>query len=125
MKRLQRDNPESFFVVENDSSKVVGYCVASEKGEFAHLISIGVLSEYRRKGVGVALLKALLAWLSQRPRVKEVWLEAKAGNGAAVKFYERFGFEVVRRIENYYSDGSPALIMRLLMQEPKRESGSG
>jgi ribosomal protein S18 acetylase RimI-like enzyme len=48
MERLQRDNPGNFFVAENNSSKIVGYCVASEKGEFAHLISIGVLREYRR-----------------------------------------------------------------------------
>ena len=124
MERLQRDNPGNFFVAENNSSKIVGYCVASEKEEFAHLISIGVLREYRRKRVGVALLKTLLAWLSQR-RVEEVWLEVKAGNGAAMKFYEQFGFEIMKRIENYYSDGSPALRMRLLMKEYVRKPETG
>ena len=118
MERLQRDNPENFLVAENNSSKVVGYCVASEKRPFAHLISIGVLREYRRKGVGVVLLETLLAWLNQR-RVQELWLEVKAGNGAAMKLYEHFGFEIVQRIENYYSDGSPAIRMRLLMKERK------
>jgi ribosomal-protein-alanine N-acetyltransferase len=116
MARLQRTHSESFFVAENNSSELVGYCVASEKERFAHLISIGVLREHRRKGVGAALLKTLLAWLNDRP-VDELWLEVNTGNKAAITFYERFGFARVMTIENYYADGSPAARMMLSMRE--------
>jgi len=116
MERLQRMYSESFFVAENNSSKLVGYCVASEKEGFAHLISIGVFREHRRKGVAAALVKTLLAWLNERG-VDELWLEVNTGNKAAISLYERLGFARVMTIENYYADGSPAVRMKLLMRE--------
>lgn len=123
MARLQRTHSESFFVAENPSSELVGYCVASEKEGSAHLISIGVLREHRRKGVGAALLETLLVWLNER-RVEELWLEVNTGNNAAINFYERFGFARVMTIENYYADGSPAAKMMLPMRERAEELGA-
>lgn len=120
MERLQHDYSDSFFVVENASGKLVGYCVASDRGGVAHLISIGVLREHRRKGAGAALLKTLLEWSKVR-RVDELWLEVNAENGDAIKFYEQFGFGKIMVLENYYADGSPALRMRLRMKNDARE----
>jgi ribosomal-protein-alanine N-acetyltransferase len=90
---------------------IVGYCVASEDANSAHLVSIGVLLEYRRRGVGTALLQKLLASLN--PRVKELWLEVKQSNSEAVMLYKELGFKQVDFIENYYEDGSTALKMVL------------
>ena len=116
IERLQHEYAESFFVAETTKHKIVGYCVASEKAGMAHLISIGVLSEHRRKGAGVALLKTLIGWLKER-NAAELWLEVNAENSAAIRFYEQFGFGKVMVLENYYADGSPALRMRLTMQD--------
>ena len=115
IERLQREYSRGFLVVENNSGELVGYCVASENGAFAHLISIGVLDQYRRRGVGTILLRALLERLNEQ-LVDEIWLEVNVGNDGAIKFYERFGFLRVMIIENYYSDGSHALRMRLPMR---------
>jgi ribosomal-protein-alanine N-acetyltransferase len=112
MERLQRDHSEGFLVAESDSGMLVGYCVASENGSLAHLISIGVLDEYRGRGVGTILLKTLLARLNERA-INELWLEVNVGNEAAIRFYERFGFVRAMIIDSYYADRSNALRMRL------------
>jgi ribosomal-protein-alanine N-acetyltransferase len=111
LKKLLQEYGDSFLVAE-ESGKLVGYCSASMKGGSAHLISIGVLMEYRRRGVGGSLLKHLIRIL-RKGSVDELWLEVKSENKEAVGLYEKFGFERMNTVEDYYSDGSAALRMRL------------
>jgi ribosomal-protein-alanine N-acetyltransferase len=122
--KLLRDYPDSFLVAEATPETIVGYCVASHEGGSAHLISIGVLREYRRRGIGRELIQALLGNLSSA--VAELRLEVKQGNTEAIKLYQGLGFREVNCIENYYEDGSPALKMRLTLndklQEGRREA---
>ena len=122
MVRLLRDHPTGFFVAEISSGQVVGYCVCSRERKRAHLLSIGVLREYRRRKIATSLIQALLAQLGSR--IRELWLEVNTANGEAVKFYEGFGFRGVMIIENYYSDGSPALRMRLALGEAAKEGAA-
>ncbi len=82
----------------------------------AHLISIAVLTKSRRKGVATSLVRDLIEYL-QAHRVDELWLEVKQGNKEAIKLYEKFGFAKVMILENYYSDGSPALRMRTSLRK--------
>jgi ribosomal-protein-alanine N-acetyltransferase len=107
--KLLRDCPSSFLVAEYPPGTIIGYCVATEKGKSGHLISIGVLREYRRQGVGTRLIQRLLIALGSR--VKELRLEVKQSNTEAVTFYEELGFKQGEFIENYYEDGSTAVKM--------------
>ncbi len=88
--------------------------MAARDGRFAHLISIAVLREHRRKGVANELLRHLVDYLA-RHRVDELWLEVNTANKEAIGLYERFGFARMMILENYYSDGAPALRMRLAL----------
>jgi ribosomal-protein-alanine N-acetyltransferase len=122
MVRLLRDHPRGFFVAEISSGQVVGYCVCSKEGKLAHLLSIGVFREYRRRKVATSLIQTLLAQFGSR--IRELWLEVNTTNDEAVKFYQGFGFRRVMMIENYYSDGSPALRMRLALDEAAKEGAT-
>jgi ribosomal-protein-alanine N-acetyltransferase len=122
MVRLLRDHPTGFFVAETSSGRVVGYCVCSKKGKLAHLISIGVLLEYRRRKVATSLIQELFIQFSSR--IRELWLEVNTANEEAVRFYEGFGFRRVMIIENYYSNGSPALRMRLALDQAAKEGAA-
>lgn len=113
--KLLQDHGDSFFIAEM-SDQPVGYCIATRDGKFAHLISIAVLREHRRKGVGRALLQHLVEYLVRRG-VEELWLEVKTGNKEAIELYEKFGFARMMILENYYSDGAPALRMRLALRK--------
>ena len=111
LKKLSRQHRDSFLVAEENGT-LLGYCVASLNRGAAHLISIGVLRESRRKGVGTSLLKHLVRFLLNHG-VDELWLEVKSENNEAVGLYEKFGFERMNIVNDYYSDGSAALRMRL------------
>ncbi len=112
-KRLLQEHGDSFFIAEI-SAQLVGYCLAARDGRFAHLISIAVLREHRRKGVANELLRHLLEYLA-RHRVDELWLEVNTANKEAIGLYETLGFARMMILENYYSDGAPALRMRLAL----------
>ncbi len=111
-KKLLQEHGDSFFIAEEGSGKTVGYCLATRDGRFAHLISIAVLREHRRRGVASVLLQQLLEYLA-RLGVDELWLEVNTGNKEAIELYQKFGFLKMMILENYYSDGTPALRMRL------------
>ncbi len=110
--KLLQEHGDSFFIAEEGSGKTVGYCLATRDGRFAHLISIAVLREHRRKGVAGALLQQLLKYLP-RHGVDELWLEVNTGNKEAIGLYTKFGFLKIMILENYYSDGASAVRMRL------------
>jgi ribosomal-protein-alanine N-acetyltransferase len=109
---LLDDARNNFLVAEDGNGALVGYSVSSIEGKLAHLISIAVPTEGRRKGVATALLKNLIDYLVAH-RVEELWLEVKQANKDAIKLYEKFHFETMMVLENYYSDGSAALRMRM------------
>ena len=52
-------------------------------------------------------------------------MEVNTANQEAVNFYEGFGFRKIMIIENYYSDGSPAMRMRLALDNATNEGAAG
>jgi ribosomal-protein-alanine N-acetyltransferase len=66
------------------------------------LDSIAVHPGARRRGLGAALLRALLAWATQNG-ARHFSLEVRAGNAAALALYQRLGFLPERRRPRYYT----------------------
>ena len=63
---------------------------------YAHMMEIVVLKQYRRRGIGQALLEQAEKWSAGRGATKMqkgVW----EFNSDAIEFYERFGYETFSR----------------------------
>jgi ribosomal-protein-alanine acetyltransferase len=76
----------------------------------AHLTTIGVAPEHRRRG----LANRLLGHLDEVLRVKgvsTVVLELRVSNFAARNLYSDAGYSIVNRIARYYSDGEDCFLM--------------
>jgi RimJ/RimL family protein N-acetyltransferase len=85
-----------------------------------------VASEYRRQGVGTALLEALTGWCRSNG-ASRLELQVCETNGAAIRLYERMGFEEERRRRKAaVIDGEKidVLLMARVSAE-KDESGAG
>jgi len=77
----------------------------------AHLATIAVHPAYRRRGVARQLLQIAMGAASVEG-AHIFHLEVRAGNEAAQKLYESFGFEIVGRRPKYYKDnGEDAVLM--------------
>ena len=115
----------SYDILENDNAFVI---VAEYEGEFAgyadiwtvldeaDLNSIAVRVDFRRKGIGDAIMLAMIEMLSTSG-VATINLEVRVSNMPAIKLYKKYGFNECGVRPGYYLDnGEDALIM-------KRETG--
>jgi len=110
LSRLYFTNPEGFIVAEVDG-KVVGYLIGTLRwGASGHIMAIGVYPEYRKRGVGTALMVQILdilhTWGARNAR-----LEVRKSNDAAQLFYQKLGFRLGEEIQHYYEDGEAAIVM--------------
>jgi ribosomal-protein-alanine acetyltransferase len=93
------------------SNELVGFIFAmlNDNGA-AHLTTIGVAPEHRRRSIARKLLEHLESRL-QRKGVGTVVLEVRVGNSAAQDLYRNAGYCVVQRIANYYNNGEDCFLM--------------
>ena len=112
--------PETFIVAEEDG-EVVGYVMCRiETGgpsfklfgitRRGHVISIAVLPEHQREGIGYELMREAMRSMVNYD-AKECYLEVRGSNVPAVNLYKKMGFEVARTIRSYYADGEDAYLM--------------
>jgi ribosomal-protein-alanine N-acetyltransferase len=76
-----------------------------------HIITIDVLPEARKAGVGSQLLRVAEERLCTAG-CQFVILETAVDNRAALAFYKAQEYDVVRTIPRYYSDGVDALVLK-------------
>jgi putative acetyltransferase len=94
---LVRDNVANDAVqfVALDRDRVVGW--ADVFPHWAHALKhcgslgMGVHPDYRRRGIGEALLRACIAKASAKG-ITRIELEARTDNAAAIRLYEKLGF---------------------------------
>jgi ribosomal-protein-alanine N-acetyltransferase len=75
--------------------------------QVAWIATIGVLPEFRGRGVGSALLRAC----EERITLPVVRLCVRTDNLGAIHIYERYGYQRKGEWAAYYQDGAPALVM--------------
>jgi [ribosomal protein S18]-alanine N-acetyltransferase len=91
---------------------IVGFIVAQAGSRGGgHIITIDVLPEARKRGIGSRLLRVA----EDRIRVAgghSVILETAVDNRPALAFYKTHEYNVVKTIPRYYSDGLDALVLK-------------
>jgi len=97
-------------VATDDKERIQGFLVG-HCGTIGHVITIDVGPSARRSGVGSSLLQGA----EERMRgagCRSVGLETAVDNVAALSFYKRHGYSVIRTWPRYYSNGVDALALR-------------
>lgn len=106
------NNRLSFWLVAEVDDRVVGYVGSQSVLDGADMMNLAVAPGYRRRGIGDALVNALVSHLQQNG-VIVLLLEVRASNAPAISLYQNLGFEQVGRRPNYYHHPrEDALIMR-------------
>jgi len=93
--------------------RVIGYGGMWLKLRQAHITTLAVHPEYRRKGVALSLVLRLLKE-ARKAKAGHVVLEVKKTNTAAQKLYKKLGFKMLGTRKNYYiEDGEDGIVMFL------------
>lgn len=100
-----------------EHQRIAGYIVARESAGELHINNVAVRDQYRRRGIGNALLGRIVE-TARHLAVKVAFLEVRAGNHAAQALYEKNGFKPIARRADYYTDPrEDAVVMSLVLSE--------
>jgi ribosomal protein S18 acetylase RimI-like enzyme len=94
------DCPCHLLLVAVEGTNITGWCRLFPTDEGALELGIGVLGQYRRRGLGRALLGAALEWASARGM--PVVLETRTDNTPAIRLFTRSGFRVVGQGDGHW-----------------------
>ena len=98
-------------LVAEATGKVVGYLMAWKIVDQLHVMNIATDPDFRRQGVGTALLRAAAGQAAEMGMV-EITLEVRQSNQEARAFYLWHGFIETGLRKRYYVDnGEDAIIM--------------
>ena len=112
--KYEIENSDAILKVAVFNSQIIGYVCIRTMLDMTHLMNIAVLPEFRRRGIGEMLLGNAVGELKHlRPDTK-LTLEVRQSNTAAVRFYEKSGFNVTGMRKKYYKEPEDdAIIMEL------------
>jgi [ribosomal protein S18]-alanine N-acetyltransferase len=106
-------NPVSRGWVAEMDGKIAAMLVLWFIVDEAHIATIAVHPDFRRRGIGEQILLHALRSV-QEEGARRAFLEVRAGNLAAQAMYKKYGFEVAGVRPRYYKDNNEdALLMTL------------
>lgn len=106
-------NPNSFYVVEAEGDRAIGYGAITVIAGEANVTNIATHPDYRRQGVGIRIMNRLIRYCTDNSLIL-ITLEVRKSNSSAVSLYEKSGFVIEGERKGYYADnGEDALIMTL------------
>ncbi|MCU4740238.1 N-acetyltransferase [Natronoglomus mannanivorans] len=100
----RRSTVHCYFQENQTGRDLIGFTAVRRDG---YILFLAVASDCRGEGIG----KRLVANVVEDHR--SVTCHARTTNENALQFYENLGFEIKRRIDNYYEDGGDAYYLKL------------
>jgi ribosomal protein S18 acetylase RimI-like enzyme len=93
-----------YLYVNRTNNQLIGFAAARRDG---YILFLAVDQEYRGQDFG----KRLVASVAEEH--SSLTCHARTTNRDALNFYQELGFEIKRRIDNYYEDGGDAYYLQL------------
>ncbi len=107
----------TLFVAVQEDGEIAGYLVLRCVYDEGEIINVAVAPKFRRLGCGRFLMESAFTQ-AKKAGLSVLMLEVRRSNHAAIKLYERFGFEKVGERKNYYYDPiEDAILMTCFLEK--------
>jgi [ribosomal protein S18]-alanine N-acetyltransferase len=110
MRRLAEARGAICVLAERDEI-LSGFCIAHLEDQWAYLVTLDVAPEGRRLGLATRLMGDVEEQ-ARAAGTSGMGLHVYNGNIAAIRFYERMGYDRVAMHEGFYGRGLDALVYR-------------
>lgn len=97
-------NQENLWICELDGNVVGLYAITRRKRRVNHVAcidSIALKSDYIGRGLGTQLMQQIIDELQQEG-IQRIELIVESDNKSAIKFYQKFGFEIEGTLRKYF-----------------------
>jgi len=93
------------FLVYEFSGDIAGFiCGIILDRDCVRVLMLAVQPIYRNRGIGSELLERFME-VSSSIGANKIVLEVRTGSRKSIKFYQKRGFQIIERLENFYTDG--------------------
>ena len=96
------ENPLSLWLCAMDGDTVAGYIGSQTVLGESDMMNLAVRPDYRRRGIGRALVLELCGALKKQMLASALTLEVRDSNAPAAALYASLGFEQIGLRKNYY-----------------------
>ncbi len=124
IQKLIREN-FLFYKLEKSGLKkvLIGFVIIiKDRSDRVNIINIVINPKFQNMGYGTLLMKKTLERIKQIQDIKIVLLNVKIINNIAIHLYEKFKFEIVKKIDNYYQSGQSSYEMQLKIDPCNKKS---
>ena len=97
---------KSLVYYDNGIKGIVVYNLIYDRIEIEYII---VSHDYRKKGIGTLLIKEL-----EKNNIKNITLEVRESNSAAIEFYKKNGYKIEAIRKKYYGNENGYLMLKEL-----------
>jgi len=111
------ENPVATIMVLTYADVIIAYCDFWVTFDSATINQIAVKKELQGNQIGSILIEDTLARIEGVEEVKTITLEVRTQNERAIKFYLKYGFDIVLTKKQYYSNGDDAHYMMKVIRE--------
>jgi ribosomal-protein-alanine N-acetyltransferase len=112
----------SHYFVARLAGGIIGYAGMWTISDEAHISTIAVRADHRRRGLGSRLLSRLIEIASRHP-VPKITLEVRETNHIARHLYRKFGFEETGILPRYYGDTGETGVVMCKTLAPEHNGG--
>ena len=109
--------PGADCIVAAEGARIAGFIVTEENPPLAHIITLDVAEDDRRRGLGSMLLAESERNLAVRS-VRTILLETAIDNAAGIAFWQRHGYRIEATLKRYYLKRLDAYEMRKVLSSP-------
>jgi RimJ/RimL family protein N-acetyltransferase len=97
LEHIKQQSNSTIFVAEQEKGKLVGYLIAIggsvKRTKHSTYLVIGILQEYRGRGIGTKLFQRLEEW-AINANISRLELTVVTQNEAGITLYKKSGFEI-------------------------------
>ncbi len=95
------------YFIKNDEVIIGRVSYKFQENGDAYLSDLVIIPSFQNQGFGKKVLNKILNEIGK----KRITLIVHPDSKNAVKLYESFGFVIEKRVENYFGDGEPRVVM--------------
>ena len=96
------ENEANHFQVADIGFVVTGYCILRKNSDDCEILRMAVDRSQRRTGIADALMTSMFNY-AKSEGLKNMFLEVRCSNEAAIALYEKHGFKVISTRDKYYT----------------------
>ncbi|KXN68006.1 hypothetical protein CONCODRAFT_79936 [Conidiobolus coronatus NRRL 28638] len=117
-KELKSSNSTLIYGIDKGSktNQITAYLIYQYNpfDKLFRLIKVGIEAKNQRKGYATLLVNSMINLIKSKSQEFEILLHVDVSREKAIKLYEKFNFEILETIENYYGNDRSAHLMRFI-----------